>query len=88
MNIDEAEKICICQVYPTYFNCGEKLAFCLWENGKSQCMTIESGCIYPGCPVQEKMDLLSEYYCTRGSEKEQTALKKQVQKVVTKKMVL
>ena len=78
MNIDEAEKICVCRTCPSYFDCGERLAFCLWESGKSKCMMIERGCICPGCPVQQQMGLLHEYYCTRGSEKEQPALKKEV----------
>jgi len=77
MNIDEAERICICRKCPSYFNCGEKLAFCLWESGKSKCIIIERGCICPGCPVQQKMKLVHEYYCIRGSEINQLTKKKE-----------
>jgi len=70
MDRNEAEKICICGMCPSYFNCGEKLAFCMTESGKSKCITSESGCVCPGCPVQEKMHYQHVYYCTRGSEKE------------------
>ncbi len=26
---------------PSYFDCGEKLAFCMWEEGKSICIKSE-----------------------------------------------
>lgn len=70
MNRDEAERICICSVCPTYVDCGEKLAFCMPEAGKSKCITSEVGCVCPGCPVQVELNYQHEYYCTRGSEKE------------------
>ena len=78
MNIEEAERICICRMCPSYFDCGEKLAFCLWESGVSKCIKTESGCICPGCPVLQQLGLLHEYYCTRGSEKNLNAPKKEV----------
>jgi len=31
MNKDQGSKECICRMCPTYFDCGEKLAFCLGE---------------------------------------------------------
>jgi hypothetical protein len=74
MNLDKASNICICGSCPTYFNCGEKLAFCLWESGKSKCMISEVGCICPGCPVQQELGFQKIYYCTRGSEKVLAAL--------------
>jgi hypothetical protein len=69
MNRDEAEKACICRMCPSYFDCGEKLAFCMYESGQSRCIKSEIGCVCPGCPVQEKMHYQHVYYCTRGSEK-------------------
>jgi hypothetical protein len=71
MNLDKASKICICGSCPSYFNCGEKLAFCLWESGKSKCIISEVGCICPGCPVQQELGFQKIYYCTRGSDKKQ-----------------
>ncbi len=72
MNRDDGEKICICHGCPSYFDCGEKLAFCMWEEGKSSCIKSEIACVCPGCPVQEQMHYEHVYYCTRGNEKEQS----------------
>jgi hypothetical protein len=74
MDQEQASKICICGSCPSYFNCGEKLAFCLCESGKSKCMKSEVGCICPGCPVQQELGFQKIYYCTRGSEKVLAAL--------------
>jgi hypothetical protein len=68
MNQEQASKICICGSCPSYFNCGEKLAFCLWQSGKSKCIISEVGCICPGCPVQQELGYQKIYYCTRGNE--------------------
>ena len=70
MDLKEAIELCICAMCPTYLDCGEKLAFCMEEVGKSKCIEVENGCICPACPVQEAMHFQHEYYCTRGSEKE------------------
>lgn len=71
--IKEAEKMCICGGCPTYAGTGEKkLAFC--ATGKSTMIKKEKGCICPGCPVQKNMALRWNYYCTRGSGKEQARL--------------
>ena len=43
MDWDEAEKLCICRMCPSYFECGEKLPFCMWESGKSKCIKMEVG---------------------------------------------
>jgi len=72
MDKNQAEKVCICGICPSYFDCGEKLAFCMYETGKSHCIRTESGCVCPGCPVQEEMNYQHVYYCTRGGEKEQS----------------
>ncbi len=68
MNKDQGSKECICRMCPTYFDCGEKLAFCLGDGGKSKCILVERGCICPGCPVQAKTLFQHVYYCTLGSE--------------------
>lgn len=73
MNQEQASKICICGSCPTYFNCGEKLAFCLYESGKSKCIIHEMGCICPGCPVQQELGFSKIYYCIRGSNKSQVS---------------
>ena len=70
MNQEQAAKLCICGSCPSYFNCGEKLAFCLSESGKSKCIISEVGCVCPGCPVQQELGFGKIYYCTRGSEKD------------------
>jgi hypothetical protein len=57
---------------PSYFDCGEPLAFCLADAGKSRCITAENGCICPGCPVQAEMHLSHDYYCIYGPEKERS----------------
>lgn len=69
----DADKICICRMCPSYFSCGEMLAFCVPEAGKSKCIRVERGCVCPGCPVQQRLHYQHVYYCTRGSEKEITA---------------
>ena len=71
--IEELNKICICVKCPTYIGTGEnKLTFC--AIGKSTIIKKEKGCICPGCPVQKNMALRWNYYCTRGSGKEQARL--------------
>jgi hypothetical protein len=67
MEREEAVNKCICSMCPSYFDCGELLAFCL--AGKSKCIRNESGCICPGCPVQGQMQFNDSFYCTRGSAK-------------------
>jgi 3-oxosteroid 1-dehydrogenase len=67
VNRDEADGLCICRRCPSFFDCGEKLAYCVPEGGKSKCITVERGCVCPGCPVQVQMHYQQVYYCTRGS---------------------
>lgn len=73
--VKERKKICICNGCPTYNECAKErneLLFC--NLGKSsKCITRESGCICPACPLTEDMGLKNEYFCTRGSEDEQRA---------------
>jgi hypothetical protein len=65
-------EMCICPKCPSWVECGEKGGFCFPDIGKSSCITDEKGCICPGCPVVDEMELEHDYYCTRGSEKEQS----------------
>jgi len=70
MDLRQAESECVCRMCPTYRDCGEALAFCLWPDGKSKCVVIEQGCICPGCPVFVESEFVGEgYYCTRGNAK-------------------
>lgn len=62
---------CLCPSCPSWVSCGEKAGFCIPSVGKSRCIKKENGCLCPACPVAEKMKLEHDYYCTRGSEKEQ-----------------
>ena len=72
MDRDKALSLCVCRMCPSYFDCGEPIAFCLAESGKSACITMENGCMCPGCPVQAEMRLKHDYYCIYGPEKEQS----------------
>jgi len=65
-----AIKMCICKNCPSYIECDEEIGYCLI--GKSKCIKEEKGCICGGCPVTKEMKLKHGYYCTRGSEKEQS----------------
>jgi hypothetical protein len=68
MDWDHAQEGCICGECPTYYSCGEKLAFCMPEGSQSQCIKIENGCLCPGCPVQDEMKFKHEFYCIKGNE--------------------
>ena len=69
----ELKKLCICTKCPTYVNTGEKkLLFC--ATGKSSIIKKEKGCVCPGCPVQKNMALRWDYYCLKGSGKEQAGM--------------
>ena len=71
MDRNEAIGLCVCKMCPSYTDCGEKIAYCLAPTGKSTCITVERGCLCPGCPVLEVEGLLHVYYCIRGSESDQ-----------------
>ncbi len=68
MDRSTAEKECSCPLCPTYVKCGEPLAFCLSEIGKSRCITSEKGCLCPDCPVQVSERFNHDYYCIYGDE--------------------
>ncbi len=71
--IKELDRKCICGMCPTYMGTGEKkLTFC--AIGKSTVVKKENGCICPGCPVQMELALRWDYYCIKGSGKEQARM--------------
>jgi hypothetical protein len=63
--------LCICSSCPSWVECGEKGGYCAPGVGRSKKIRKERGCICGGCPVAEKFGLVRDYFCTRGSEKEQ-----------------
>lgn len=71
--IKDNKALCTCPNCPTYNECAQEkgeLLYCIL--GKSPvCITEELGCICPACPIAEKMALNNEYFCTKGTEKEQ-----------------
>lgn len=71
--VAELTQMCICGGCPTYAGTGEKrLLFC--ATGKSKIIKKEKGCLCPGCPVQKKLALRWDYYCLKGSGKEQAGI--------------
>lgn len=64
--------MCICPQCPSWVECNEKGGFCFLTIGKSSYISEEKGCICPGCPVTDDMGLAHDYYCTKGSEEEQS----------------
>lgn len=64
--------LCICRMCPSFVDCKEEIAFCLAENNKSGCIKKEQGCLCPGFPVQGEEDFRHVFYCTRGSQTEQS----------------
>ncbi|MDD1770736.1 MAG: DUF2769 domain-containing protein [Methanomassiliicoccales archaeon] len=66
---------CVCPGCPTYNSCaGDKDERVYCFAGKSASCVKESdmsGCICPGCLVQEEFKFEKMYYCIYGSAKEQ-----------------
>lgn len=71
MDREAANARCICDKCPTYFDCGEPLAFCFYDEGASACITVERGCICPGCPVYRTSNFTLDFYCVQGGERKQ-----------------
>jgi hypothetical protein len=67
-------ELCTCPGCPSWVECGEDGGSCHPTIGRSGCIEEESGCICPSCPVTEKMNPNHDWCCTRGSEKEQSAM--------------
>lgn len=73
---DEAVyNLCLCPTCPSWEECGEKGGFCLESTGKSNCIMEERGCICSSCTVTKLKKWTHNYYCLRGSEKEQNKKK-------------
>lgn len=71
--IDKNKSLCICKECPTYNKCAKEkgeLLYCSF-GASPTCITEEIACICSGCPLTMNMGLKNEYFCTRGSEKEQ-----------------
>jgi len=75
--IETNKALCVCSTCPTYNECAKemgKLFYCALGRSLT-CITKESRCIFPACPITEKMNLTNEYFCTRGTEKQQREIK-------------
>jgi hypothetical protein len=75
--IEESKALCICPDCPSYNECAQKRGesfYCALGRSPA-CITKESGCICPACPITEKMGLTHQYFCTRGTEKKQREMK-------------
>lgn len=66
--------MCVCGTCPSFIKCDEKGGFCFPIIGKSKCIKEEKGCLCGSCPVTKQMGLKHSYYCTRGSEKQQSGM--------------
>ena len=69
----EVLALCTCRACPSFSECGEDIGYCFPNVGKSKCIADEQGYICGGCPVFSKLSLKNVFYCTRGSEKDQSA---------------
>jgi hypothetical protein len=75
MVIDKRKGQCICKQCPNYLECSpeeDELAMCTL--GKSECITVEKACICPKCPLYPEIELKNQFYCIRGSEKQQLVI--------------
>lgn len=66
--------MCTCKSCPSWVECSEQGGFCFPTIAKSTCITEEKGCICGKCPVTQKMGLKHIYFCTKGSEKQQSGM--------------
>ncbi len=75
--------MCICRSCPTYVALGKEddfIGYCFEGHGKSKNITKEQGCYCGTCPIYEMYRYLTQYYCTRGTEKEvKEAIAKEIQ---------
>ena len=73
---DANKALCICPNCPTYNECAQEngeLFYCAM-GASPICITKELGCICPACPITEKMGLTHDYFCVRGTEREQRGM--------------
>lgn len=72
--LKKLEPMCICENCPTYIGLGEEddyIVYCFPTRGKSQKIKDEVSCICPDCLVYEEMNFTTDFFCTRGTEKQQ-----------------
>ncbi len=73
--IEDVKGVCksFCGECPTHTGTEETgLAFCAL--GKSEIINKEKGCLCPGCPITQRLALRWDYFCMKGSGKEQAGL--------------
>ena len=63
--------LCLCPSCPSWVECAERGGFCIDAVGRSKCIMEEKGCVCGACMVHKEMKMKKNYYCTRGSEKQQ-----------------
>jgi hypothetical protein len=61
---------------PSYNDCAKEKGEVLYCSlgASPTCITKATVCICAGCPVTSKMGLKNQYFCTKGSEKEQRGM--------------
>jgi Protein of unknown function (DUF2769) len=68
--ISPMKKVCICPRCPTHTVCAKNAQenlFCVM--GRSfHCITENSGCLCPVCPLFPQLGLNADAYCLRGAE--------------------
>ncbi|MBS1262971.1 MAG: hypothetical protein MAG715_00136 [Methanonatronarchaeales archaeon] len=64
--------LCTCPGCPTHLDGDWLVGYCFPTIGSSESISNEAGCICGNCPVYLENDLEHGYYCTRGSELEQS----------------
>jgi hypothetical protein len=72
-SMKDKKSLCICGSCPSYNDCAKdkgELLYCSLGASPS-CITEAPACICGACPVTTKMGLKNQYFCTKGSEKEQ-----------------
>lgn len=81
--IRDLRKECICHTCPTYNNCtreSEELLYCLTDS--STCPIHKRKCLCPlNCPVYEKFNFTSSFYCFNKENKERVVYSKQILRV-------
>ena len=68
--VAELTRLCTCATCPSFKGTGEtKLLLCAL--GKSAVIKDEKECLCPACPVTPAVNLKWNFYCTRGSGRQQ-----------------
>ncbi len=80
---EKIDTMCICRGCPTYKALKQNddyIGYCFPNRGRSKKITQEKGCMCGMCPVYSMYKYVTNYYCTRGIEKEQKeAIAKEIQ---------